>query len=254
MGLSALDYRSAGFTFTALDVGQGQCLVYTADGETSMVDCGGVQNESGELAARYLEGNGVFRVERLFLTHPDADHCNGAAQLISRVRVKTLYLPLTALREQSDMLQTIIRTARENGTQVRFVRENLEFPTKRGKIRVLKPDLLESGNDGGLCVLAAHEKYDILITGDLSQNEEYRLLSQNELRGIELLVAGHHGAATSTSDALLAQTGARTVILSVGADNSYGHPAAQTLARIQSAGAAIYRTDEMGTIVIRGGN
>ena len=152
------------------------------------------------------------------------------------------------------MLQTIIRTARENGTQVRFVREDLEFPTKRGKIRVLKPDLLESGNDGGLCVLAAHEKYDILITGDLSQNEEYRLLSQNELRGIELLVAGHHGAATSTSDALLAQTGARTVILSVGADNSYGHPAAQTLARIQSAGAAIYRTDEMGTIVIRGGS
>lgn len=254
MGLSALDYRSAGFTFTALDVGQGQCLVYTADGETSMVDCGGVQNESGELAARYLEGNGVFRVERLFLTHPDADHCNGAAQLISRVQVGTLYLPLTALREQSTMLQTIVETARENGTQVRFVREDLEFPTKRGKIRVLKPDLLESGNDGGLCVLAAHEKYDILITGDLSQNEEYRLLSQNELRGIELLVAGHHGAATSTSNALLAQTGARTVILSVGADNSYGHPAAQTLARIQSADAAIYRTDEMGTIVIRGGN
>ena len=44
------------------------------------------------------------------------------------------------------------------------------------------------------------------------------------------------------------------MILSVGADNSYGHPAAQTLARIQNAGAAIYRTDEMGTIVIRGGN
>ncbi|MEI3088972.1 MAG: hypothetical protein V8T01_02985 [Oscillospiraceae bacterium] len=85
--------------------------------------------------------------------------------------------------------------------------------------------------------MAAHEKYDILITGDLSQNEEYRLLSQNELRGIELLVAGHHGAATSTSDALLAQTGARTVILSVGADNSYGHPAAQTLARIQNVQA-----------------
>ena len=254
MGLSALDYRSAGFTFTALDVGQGQCLIYTADGETSVVDCGGVQNESGELAARYLEGNGVFQVERLFLTHPDADHCNGAAQLLSRVRVRTLYLPLTALREQSAMVQTIVRTARENGTQVRFVRENLEFPTKRGEIRVLKPDLLESGNDGGLCVLAAHEKYDILITGDLSQNEEYRLLSQNDLRGVELLVAGHHGAATSTSDALLAQTGARTVILSVGADNSYGHPAAQTLARIQSAGAAIYRTDEMGTIVIRGGS
>ena len=132
----------------------------------------------------------MFRVERLFLTHPDADHCNGAAQLISRVQVGTLYLPLTVLREQSTMLQTIVETARENGTQVRFVREDLEFPTKRGKIRVLKPDLLESGNDGGLCVLASHEKYDILITGDLSQNAEYRLLSRYDLQDVELLVAG----------------------------------------------------------------
>ena len=57
MGLSAMDYRNAGFTFTALDVGQGQCLIYTADGETSLVDCGGAQDESGELAARYLETN-----------------------------------------------------------------------------------------------------------------------------------------------------------------------------------------------------
>ena len=67
MGLSAMDYRNAGFTFTALDVGQGQCLIYTADGETSLVDCGGAQDESGELAARYLETNGVFCVDRLIL-------------------------------------------------------------------------------------------------------------------------------------------------------------------------------------------
>ena len=64
---------------------------------------------------------------------------------------------------------------------------------------------------------------------------------------------GHHGAATSTSDALLQRTGASSVVISVGAENSYGHPAADTLARIQNTGAAIYRTDELGTIVIRGG-
>ena len=75
-------------------------------------------------------------------------------------------------------------------------------------ITIFHPDLRESGNNGGLCVLASHEKYDILITGDLSQNAEYRLLSRYDLRDIELLVAGHHGAATSTSDALLQRTGA----------------------------------------------
>lgn len=115
MGLAAMDYRNAGFTFTALDVGQGQCLIYTADGETSLVDCGGAQDESGELAARYLETNGVFRVDRLILTHLDADHCNGAAQLLSRIRVDTLYLPLTAIGEDGAMLRGIREAAREAG-------------------------------------------------------------------------------------------------------------------------------------------
>ena len=253
MGLSAMDYRNAGFTFTALDVGQGQCLIYTADGETSLVDCGGAQDESGELAARYLETNGVFCVDRLILTHLDADHCNGAAQLLSRTRVDTLYLPLTAICEDGAMLRGIREAAWEAGTQIKFVREDTEFLAKDGCITILSPDLRESGNNGGLCVLASHEKYDILITGDLSQNAEYRLLSRYDLRDIELLVAGHHGAATSTSDALLQRTGASSVVISVGAENSYGHPAADTLARVQNTGAAIYRTDELGTIVIRGG-
>ena len=241
------------FTFTALDVGQGQCLIYTADGETSVVDCGGAQDESGELAARYLETNGVFCVDRLILTHLDADHCNGAAQLLSRIRVDTLYLPLTAIGEDGAMLRGIREAAREAGTQIKFVREDTEFLAKDGCITILGPDLRESGNNGGLCVLASHEKYDILITGDLSQNAEYRLLSRYDLQDVELLVAGHHGAATSTSDALLQRTGASSVVISVGRDNSYGHPAADTLARIQNTGAAIYRTDELGTIVIRGG-
>ncbi|MFQ8765518.1 MAG: DNA polymerase III subunit delta [Oscillospiraceae bacterium] len=175
MGLSAMDYRNAGFTFTALDVGQGQCLIYTADGETSVVDCGGAQDESGELAARYLETSGVFRVDRLILTHLDADHCNGAAQLLSRIRVDTLYLPLTAIGEDGAMLRGIREAAREAGTQIKFVREDTEFLAKDGCITILGPDLRESGNNGGLCVLASHEKYDILITGDLSQNAEYRL-------------------------------------------------------------------------------
>ena len=253
MGLAAMDYRSAGFTFTALDVGQGQCLLYTADGETSVIDCGGAQDESGELAARYLTTNGVFTVKRLILTHSDSDHCNGAAQLLSRVKVDALYLPETAREEDGAMLRRILDAAKQNGTELVYVSEDRLLPTDDGKITIFGPDLAETGNDGGLCVLAAHEKYDILVTGDLSTFAEYRLLSRHELSGVELLVAGHHGAATSTSSALLSQTQAQTVVVSVGQDNSYGHPAAETLARIKAAGAAIYRTDEAGTIVIRGG-
>ena len=251
MGLAALDYSLPGFTFTALDVGQGQCLLYTAGGETTIVDCGGAQDESGETAARYLLGRGVFGAERLILTHLDADHCNGAAQLLSRVHVKTLLLPATA--EDGEMLQGLLQAAGRYGTEIQFVDADLTFTDKNTEITVFGPDLLETGNDGGLCVLASHEKYDILITGDLSQMAEYRLLSRAALPEVQLLVAGHHGAKTSTSQALLDTVRAQTVVISVGEGNSYGHPADETLARILASGAAIYRTDEHGTISVRGG-
>lgn len=252
MALAALEYQSAGFTFTALDVGQGQCLVYTADGETSVIDCGGREDESGELAARYLLTNGAGTLERLILTHLDADHCNGARQLLSRVKVRTLYLPATA--EDGSMKDALLRAAQAAGTEVQLVAEDLRFAAGESEIQIFAPNPAANSNDSGLCVLASREKYDILITGDLSRMAEYRLLSRHALQEIELLVAGHHGAATSTSAALLSRTGAATVVLSVGADNSYGHPAAETLARIEDAGAAIYRTDENGTITIRGGS
>lgn len=253
MGLSALDYRSPAFCFTALDVGQGQCLVYTAGSQTSVLDCGGEKDKSGELAARYLTANGVFSVERLILTHLDADHCNGASQLLSRVAVRNLYLPAGAGAEENALLDEILLQAERAGTRVNYVTEDLEFETPDGKISILAPLLVQSGNDGGLCVLASQGKYDILVTGDLSTMGEYRLLSTHELREIELLVAGHHGAKTSTSEALLKKTGASTVVISVGQDNSYGHPSRETLSRIEAAGAEIYRTDTMGSIVIRGG-
>ena len=247
MGLSALDYRSAGFTFTALDVGQGQCLVYTADGETSMVDCGGVQNESGELAARYLEGNGVFRVERLFLTHPDADHCNGVRQLLRRVRVKTLYVP--DVSPENNLRTKILFAAAQAGAEIRFVTNDLTLPDG---MRMFAPTGSAEESNTGLCVLAAGEKYDILVTGDLSEQAEYRLLSTHALPRAAVLVAGHHGAATSTSEALLRAIRPEAVLISVGADNRFGHPADETLRRIEKAGAAVFRTDLSGTITIRG--
>ena len=65
-------------------------------------------------------------------------------------------------------------------------------------------------------------------------------------------MAGHHGADSSTSAALLELVNPETVAVSVGAENRYGHPAAETLERIAEIGAEVYRTDLQGTITIRG--
>lgn len=90
----------------------------------------------------------------------------------------------------------------------------------------------------------------MLITGDLDQYAEMRLLSRWELPQVDLLVAGHHGAKDSTSQILLDTVQPVVVIVSVG-ENTYGHPAEETLERIQDTGAEVLRTDEHGTIILK---
>ena len=80
---------------------------------------------------------------------------------------------------------------------------------------------------------------------------EELLLAHAQLPRVEVLAAGHHGSQYSTSQALLDQIRPEYVLISVGADNRYGHPAQATVERIAAAGAEIYRTDVSGTITIQ---
>ena len=247
MGLSCADYALPEACFSMLDVGQGQCLVSRSGESVSVIDCGGQEDASGETAARFLLARGVTQVDRLILTHFDADHCNGVRQLLRRVRVKTLYVP--DVSPESNLRTKILFAAAQAGAEIRFVTNDLTLPDG---MRIFAPTGSAEESNTGLCVLAAGEKYDILVTGDLSEQAEYRLLSTHALPRAAVLVAGHHGAATSTSEALLRAIRPEAVLISVGADNRFGHPADETLRRIEKAGAAVFRTDLSGTITIRG--
>ena len=250
MALSCADAALPASSFAMLDVGQGQCLVSRTGGSVTVIDCGGAEDASGETAARYLLARGMPRVDRLILTHFDADHCNGVRQLLRRVQVDTLYIP--ELSPSSRLRTQILLAAAEAGTSIRYVTQDLVLPQEGGSLTIFAPTGEKDEENAGLCVLAACEKYDILITGDLTAQAEYRLLSLHTLPQAAVLVAGHHGAATSTSGALLRAVRPEAVFISAGADNRFGHPAAQTLARIRQSGAAVYRTDLSGTITIRG--
>lgn len=128
-----------------------------------------------------------------------------------------------------------------------YVREDREISEG---VTLFAPVSGKNDNDSGVCCLASAGEYDILITGDLSKMAEYRVLARHALPDIELLVAGHHGAKTSTSEALLEITQPETVLLSVGEGNRYGHPAAETLETIEKYGAEVYRTDVQGSLTV----
>ena len=138
--------------------------------------------------------------------------------------------------------------AKKTGTNLYPVSEDLEATLGSTRLTVYGPASPSSGgNEAGLSIYAAFPDFSVLVTGDLSSDSEAELLRNQSVPHADLLVAGHHGSKYSTSALLLRKIAPKAVVISVG-ENSYGHPAGDTLSRIQAAGATILRTDQMGTI------
>lgn len=235
------------YSITVLDVGQGQCILLQSGGKSFVVDCGGdFDEEAADLAAETLLSQGVFRLDGLILTHYDKDHAGGAAMLLSRIPTEEVFLPDTL--DGENLRPALTREAKHPQT----VTDNTVISFGPAKITLFAPEFPGEGNESCVAVLFQTENCDILITGDMNSYAEERLLRREEIPDLEILIAGHHGSAYSTGEALLAGTSPEVVVISVGAGNAFGHPSRDTLARLEAYGCVIYRTDLQGTIRIRG--
>ena len=232
--------------FTALDVGQGQCLILHHDGKTFLIDCGGSNDEiAADEAAETLLSRGITKVDGIILTHGDRDHSGGIRCLLKRVDAGFIMLPATAAPETAAAL-----TEGFSG-EVIPVEEACLIQTDRGYIRVFGPTYASESNENSLCVLFESENCAILVTGDRSRLGELILLHENKLPDVDLLMAGHHGSGSSTGEELLAAVSPETVFISVGENNGYGHPTQTLLDRLTSFGCEVYRTDQNGTLIFR---
>ena len=204
-------------------------------------------------AADYLQTRGGDKLDALVVSHYHSDHANGVPELLRRVEVDLLLLP--DVEEGDPLREEILTLAAERGVEVRFVHSDTRLDFPGGQSLTVFPPLQSAGetNELGLCVLASAGDFDVLVPGDMSGQGEARLLAHTQLPKIEVLVAGHHGSATSTTQPLLDEIQPETAIISVGKNNRYGHPAQETLERLALAGTNIYRTDLQGTVTVRSG-
>jgi len=242
---SWLEPRTDQCRMTVLDVGQGQSIILQSDGRTYLVDCGGsFDDEAADMAAETLLSQGVTEIDGLILTHFDADHSGGAANFLSRIPADTLFVPICA--EESAIADVLYGAVGE----VIEINEEIQFFFGSTSFTLFPPVVADSGNEGSLAVLFQSGNCDILITGDRSGFAERILLKETQIPQLDILVAGHHGSKNSTCEELLAATNPGIVVISVG-QNSYGHPAQETLARLEAFGCTVYRTDLDGTIIFR---
>lgn len=246
-------------TIAFLDVGQALAVaVVTADGHALLYDAGNSAHDVREVIAPFFEARGVTRLDYLLLSHPDQDHVGGMPAVLDTFSVGTFVdpaLPSTNLA----YLETLERVA-DRGILAQRARRGQAFMLgEQVRLEILWPrdPLLqdESGevadNDNALVVRLVHGAVTVLLTGDIEAPAERELVA---LEGVGLrapvLQVPHHGSQTSTTPELLEAVRPEVAIISAGAGNPYGHPHAEVVNRLRTAGSAVYRTDVDGTVII----
>ena len=241
-------------TAVAVDVGQGAAMLFHSGDMTALVDCGslGSPRAAGEAAAVAMDEYGWDKLDYIILTHYHDDHADGLPWLLARVEAEQILLPQLFDGEQGALQQEVLDLANHYGVTVRYIERPESKALGNAELTVYPPVTEGSGNEAGLTILCCAGEYDFLVTGDMNDSTEKKLIAKYKLPDIEVLLAGHHGSKYSTSAELLEAVTPEVGIISVGR-NTFGHPTQEAMDRMTDAGMEIRRTDEEGNILIQVG-
>jgi competence protein ComEC len=234
------------------DVGQGDAALVSSGDQQVLVDAGPDSSVLAQLGRSLPPFDRTIEV--VVISHPHADHYRGLLPVLDRYQVGQLYV--SAANSASPEYQSLLTAARQHGTTVRTpgVGEHIRLGTT--ELRFLASGLpnptSDNLNNASIAVTVTQHDCSTLFPGDAEEAEE-RQLSQVGLPRVDILKVPHHGSRTSSTTSFLAATHAQWGVVSVGAQNRYGHPNPGTLRRLSEAGVRIYRTDRHGSITATAG-
>jgi competence protein ComEC len=243
----------------ALDVGQGDsALIITPEGKSVLIDAGPPQAADEVVAA--LRKRDVRSLDLAVATHPHADHIGGMRQVIENFGVKNF---LDSDQDYpSKEYQRMLLALDEKGIKLIPAKKGMKFDLDSGvALEVLnppgKPQWITEVRRGGsvenansVVLRLSYGNFSMLFTGDAETETEDLMMKSGVPLRAQVLKVGHHGSRYATSARFLDAVAPEAAVISCGADNRYGHPARQTLDRLQKAGVKVYRTDLNGDIAI----
>jgi competence protein ComEC len=230
------------FRLTVLDVGQGLATVVETQSHALVFDTGpryGSGFETGSrVVAPYLQHRGINKLSALILSHGDVDHIGGTSALLRQVRVAQVWAG------EPDVRLALRAAPCLDGYSWRWdqVVFTLRQPLGAG---------WAEGNDASCVVKVENARDAILLTGDIEVAAERRLVGRHaHWLASAVVVAPHHGSATSSSRVFVEATRPRYVVYSAGYRNRFGFPAPEVMHRWQTVGAAALNTADGGAILI----
>jgi len=234
-----------------LDVGQGDSiLIRTPANKAILIDASDNQAKVPAL----LTSLGVTSLDLVIATHPHADHIGGMDEVLDAFPVKN-YLD-NGLPHTTATYEAVMSRVEAKKIPYKTGLTGMSFNLDDGAVlEILFPngvplkDTRSDLNSNSVVARLTHGDDCFLFTGDAEEPTERALLAAG-LAQCDVLKVAHHGSNHSSTAPFLAAVKPSIAVISVGTGNRYGHPGEETLGRIAGTGAAIYRTDLMGTVTL----
>lgn len=183
-------------------------------------------------------------------THPEADHLAGLPEVLKRYQVSQVLLP--DVGSDTPLYHAWQAALAEEGARVVPAQAGLRLALEDGVwAEVLHPGRVPAGdrlNDHSVVLQITLGQVGFLLPGDIEAGVEQGLVATGSSVETAVLKVPHHGSSTSSSESFLAAVDPQLAVVSVGADNRFGHPASSILARYADYGIPVLRTDQLGSI------
>ena len=232
-------------TVSFLDVGQGDCAVIQYEDSTMIIDAG--TNSGASSLITTLQNMGITRFDVVIGTHPHEDHIGGLDAVINNFDIGTIYMPKVS--HNTKTFEDVLLAIQKKGLSVTTPVPGSTFILGDGvQCIILAPNgaSYDELNNYSIVLKVTYNSRSFIFTGDAEIDSEQEILAHGYDLNAEVLKVGHHGSTSSTSDEFLQAVSPEYAVISVGIDNTYGHPHQETLDKLNAAGVTIYRTDLSG--------
>jgi competence protein ComEC len=231
-----------------IDVGQGASqLIISPNGKTILIDAG--NNNKEKTIVAYLKKEKIKKIDILIGTHPDADHIGGLDAVIDNFDIVKIYMP--KVQSNTETFKDVLAAVQKKGLKVTTAKSGLSLEWETGiKVEMIAPvGTYDDTNDMSAVIHLTYGSNTFLFTGDAETKSEADIIKSGVNLKSDVLMVGHHGSKSSTSQKFLDAVNPKYAVIQVGKDNNYGHPTAEVLKKLNDKAIKIYRNDEQGNII-----